>query len=55
MQVSVYRYDPDADEVPVMREMSVDLPEGKDLMVLDLLELLKAKDPTLSYRRSCRC
>jgi succinate dehydrogenase / fumarate reductase iron-sulfur subunit len=37
-----------------MRDMEVDLPEGKDLMVLDVLELLKAKDPTLSYRRSCR-
>jgi succinate dehydrogenase / fumarate reductase iron-sulfur subunit len=34
--------------------MSVDLPEGKDLMVLDVLELLKKADPTLSYRRSCR-
>ncbi len=54
MQVSVYRYNPDVDEVPAMREMSIDLPEGKDLMVLDVLELLKAEDPTLSYRRSCR-
>jgi succinate dehydrogenase / fumarate reductase iron-sulfur subunit len=54
MQVSVYRYNPDVDEVPAMREMSIDLPEGKDLMVLDVLELLKAEDPTLTYRRSCR-
>jgi succinate dehydrogenase / fumarate reductase iron-sulfur subunit len=54
MQVSVYRYNPDVDEVPAMREMSVELPEGKDLMVLDVLELLKEQDPTLSYRRSCR-
>ena len=54
MQVSVYRYNPDEDEVPAMREMSIDLPEGKDLMVLDVLELLKAQDPTLSFRRSCR-
>lgn len=54
MQVSVYRYNPDVDEVPQMREMSLDLPEGKDLMVLDVLELLKAEDPSLSYRRSCR-
>ncbi len=54
MQVSVYRYNPDTDEVPQMREMTVDLPEGKDLMVLDVLEMLKAQDPTLSYRRSCR-
>ena len=54
MQVSVYRYDPDVDEAPQMRDMSIELPEGKDLMVLDLLERLKEQDPSLSYRRSCR-
>ncbi len=54
MQVSVYRYNPEVDEVPRMRNMTIDLPEGKDLMVLDVLELLKAEDPSLSYRRSCR-
>ena len=54
MQVSIYRYNPDVDEVPSMRDMQIDLPEGKDPMVLDVLELLKAQDPTLSYRRSCR-
>ena len=54
MQVSIYRYNPEVDEVPSMRDMQIDLPEGKDLMVLDVLELLKAQDPTLSYRRSCR-
>ena len=37
-----------------MREMSIELPEGKDLMVLDVLELLKTQDPSLAYRRSCR-
>ncbi len=54
MQVSVYRYNPDVDDVPAMREMSIDLPEGKDLMVLDVLEMLKGEDPSLTYRRSCR-
>ena len=54
MQVSVYRYNPDQDAKPHMVDMSIDLPAGKDLMVLDLLELLKVQDPTLSYRRSCR-
>ncbi len=54
MQVSVYRYNPDTDEVPEMRTMTIELPEGRDMMVLDLLELLKVEDPTLSYRRSCR-
>jgi len=54
MQVSVYRYNPDTDEAPRMQDMSITLPEGRDLMVLDVLELLKAQDPTLTYRRSCR-
>ena len=31
-----------------------ELPEGRDLMVLDVLHLMKYADPTLSFRRSCR-
>lgn len=54
MQVSVYRYNPDQDASPNMRDMTIDLPDGKDLMVLDVLELLKVQDPSLTYRRSCR-
>ena len=54
MKVSVYRYNPDIDEVPVMRDVEVEMPEGKDLMVLDVLHLMKDVDPTLSFRRSCR-
>ena len=54
MQVSVYRYNPETDDRPHMRDMSVELPEGRDLMVLDVLALLKERDPSLSYRRSCR-
>ncbi len=54
MQVSIYRYDPDQDQAPRMQDVEVELPEGKDLMVLDVLELMKAQDPTVAYRRSCR-
>lgn len=54
MQVSVYRYNPETDEAPRMQNMEVEIPEGRDLMVLDVLELAKAQDPTLTYRRSCR-
>jgi len=54
MQVSVYRYDPDKDEAPYMQEFQVEIPGGRDVMVLDVLELLKEQDPTISYRRSCR-
>ncbi|MEE4298834.1 MAG: succinate dehydrogenase iron-sulfur subunit [Pseudomonadales bacterium] len=54
MQVSIYRYDPDVDQAPRMQDVEVELPEGKDLMVLDVLELMKQQDPTVAYRRSCR-
>ena len=54
MQISLYRYDPDADAKPRMEQLELELPEGKDLMVLDVLELLKAHDPSIAYRRSCR-
>lgn len=54
MQVSLYRYDPDADVKPYMQHTTIDVPEGSDLMVLDVLEMLKAEDPSLSFRRSCR-
>ena len=54
MRISLYRYDPDADEAPRMEEVALDLPAGRDLMVLDVLELLKDRDPSIAYRRSCR-
>ena len=54
MQVSLYRYDPDQDVKPHMQHTSVEVPQGSDLMVLDVLEMLKAEDPSLSFRRSCR-
>ena len=54
MLVSVYRYNPEADSQPRMQDYQVELPPGKDMMVLDLLELVKDQDPSLTYRRSCR-
>ncbi len=54
MQVSVYRFDPDKDKKPRVQDYEFDVPEGKDIMVLDLMEQLKVQDPSLSYRRSCR-
>ncbi|PIE24248.1 MAG: succinate dehydrogenase iron-sulfur subunit [Neptuniibacter caesariensis] len=54
MLVSVYRYNPETDDVPYMQDIHIDIPGGKDIMVLDLLQLLKDKDPSLAYRRSCR-
>ena len=54
LQVSLYRYNPESDDAPHMQEFSVDT-GGKDLMVLDVLELIKADyDGSVTYRRSCR-
>jgi len=53
MKVSIYRYNPDTDREPYMQDYEVDT-QGKDLMVLDVLALVKDQDPTLAYRRSCR-
>ncbi len=54
MKVSVYRYNPETDKKPYMQDFSIEIPAGKDLMVLDVLNLLKEQDSTLVYRRSCR-
>ncbi len=53
LQVSLYRYNPETDREPYMQEVELDT-GGKDLMVLDVLELLKARDSSLTFRRSCR-
>src|SRR5690554_2227479 len=54
MLVSLYRYNPETDNAPYMQDVEIELPEGKDLMVLDVLALAKEKDPTVAFRRSCR-
>lgn len=53
LKVSIYRYNPEQDTAPYMQDFEVDT-DGKDLMVLDVLELLKGQDTTLVFRRSCR-
>ena len=54
MQVSVYRYNPETDDRPYMSDFTVDIPKGRDLMVLDVMALIKEQDPSVTYRRSCR-
>ena len=54
LQVSVYRFNPETDSAPKMQDYNVDT-SGKDLMVLDVLEMIKADyDASVTYRRSCR-
>ena len=52
MLVSVYRYNPETDTKPSMRDYQIEMPEGRDLMVLDVLELIKREDSSVTYRRS---
>ena len=54
LNVSLYRYNPETDEAPYMQDFSVDT-GGRDMMVLDVLELIKSDyDGSVTYRRSCR-
>ena len=54
LQVSVYRFNPETDVAPQMQDYQVET-GGKDLMVLDVLEMIKAEhDASVTCRRSCR-
>ncbi len=53
MNFKIYRYDPDRDAKPYMQDISVEL-DSTDRKLLDALVKLKAKDDSLSFRRSCR-
>ncbi|PSU27525.1 succinate dehydrogenase iron-sulfur subunit [Photobacterium phosphoreum] len=54
LNFSIYRYNPDVDDAPHMKDYQLDVPDGTDMMVLDALILLKEQDASLSFRRSCR-
>ena len=49
----IYRSDPDTGTAPARQTMTVEL-DGSERMLLDALMKLKAMDPSLSFRRSCR-
>ena len=50
LKVSLYRYNPEKDKFPYMQNFSIEKP-AKDVMVLDLLHLLKENDSSISFRR----
>jgi succinate dehydrogenase / fumarate reductase iron-sulfur subunit len=55
LSLSIYRYNPDVDAKPYMKEYVITIAQNSDPMLLTLLERLKAEqDVTLSFRRSCR-
>ena len=53
MKFRIYRYDPDKDEKPYMKDYDVRL-DPHDRMLLDALVRIKEQDDSLSLRRSCR-
>ena len=53
MRLSVYRYNPDEHTRPRMQDFDLEL-KRDDRMLLDAILRLKAQDPSLSLRRSCR-
>ncbi|MEK9649509.1 MAG: succinate dehydrogenase iron-sulfur subunit [Gammaproteobacteria bacterium] len=53
LEINIYRFNAETDAFPYMQTFKFDKPE-RDIMVLELLNLLKEQDPTISYRRSCR-
>ncbi|RKQ97057.1 succinate dehydrogenase subunit B [Kushneria sinocarnis] len=53
LTVSIYRYNPETDDAPYMHDYEVDT-QGRDLMVLNVIQMIKEQDSTLAYRRSCR-
>ena len=54
LRMNIYRFDPSIDDKPYMQDIDIEVPTDKDIMVLDALHLAKVKDPSLSYRSSCR-
>ena len=55
LSVVIYRYNPDEDKKPYLQTVEVEIPQNKDMMVLDVLHLIKEKKlPSLAFRRSCR-
>ncbi|XZQ55210.1 MAG: succinate dehydrogenase iron-sulfur subunit [Arsenophonus sp.] len=54
IKFSIYRYNSDIDNIPRMQDYSLEITKDRDIMLLDALIKLKEKDPTLSFRRSCR-
>ena len=55
LTLSIYRYNPEVDAKPYMKDYELAIPLKSDPMLLTLLERLKAEqDSSITYRRSCR-
>jgi len=55
MRFSIYRYNPETDKAPYMKDYDLDTEANHCYMVLDaLLAIKNTLDDTLTFRRSCR-
>lgn len=54
IEFSIYRYNPDVDSTPYMKLYYLNISKNNNVMLLDVLKQIKEKDPTLSFRHSCR-
>lgn len=53
IEFHISRFNPETDKEPRMQTYFLEVDENSDMMLLQALNLLKAQDETLSYRRSC--
>ncbi|MDP1575055.1 MAG: succinate dehydrogenase iron-sulfur subunit [Coxiellaceae bacterium] len=53
MTFSIYRFDPDKDQKPLMQDYKLDIETIKGKMLLNALEAIKEKNPEIGFRRSC--
>lgn len=53
VKFSVYRFDPETDQKPYMKDYELPLEPGQDMMLLTALRRIKEQDSTLSFRHSC--
>lgn len=53
IRFKIYRYNPEQDKKPRMQDMTLEIPAGGNMMLLNAIERLKEEDPTITIRRSC--
>lgn len=49
----IYRYNPETDKEPYVKDYHLDVPANRDIMLLKALLMLKELDGTITFRRSC--
>lgn len=54
MQFSIYRFNPEIDPAPYMKNYELMITPNTDMMVLNALQLIQEQDKTLAFRASCR-